>query len=137
MKESTYEKYKLVIDEWFVNGFNGTAAYKKNYPNASINSCDASFRKIYGNTRIEAYVIEKQKELAKELKISIEGQLMELEIIKNQSKKIHKYNDAINAVKEQNKLLGFYRENNEQKTVNLIPILNIDPLEDFIPKSNE
>jgi len=33
--DKTFDKYCLVIDKWFVNGFNGTKAYQKFYPKAS------------------------------------------------------------------------------------------------------
>ena len=58
--EKTLNKYKLVIDEYFVNGFNGTKAYQKFYPESSDETADSNFRSILGNTRIESYVKAKQ-----------------------------------------------------------------------------
>ena len=46
MKQSTIDKYKLVIDEWFVNGWNGTKAYLKYYPNSSDETAATEFYKI-------------------------------------------------------------------------------------------
>lgn len=63
MKDSTFEKYKLVVDEWFVNGFNGTKAYQKFYPEADEETAEANFRKILGNTRVSEYKQKKQEEV--------------------------------------------------------------------------
>ena len=79
MTEKTFNKYKLVIDEYFVNGFNGTKAYKKFYPNSSENTADVGFREVYGNLRIESYLKEKQNQSQQALKTSHEALLSELE----------------------------------------------------------
>lgn len=115
MKESTYKKYCLVIDEWFVNGFNGTKAYQKFYPEASDESADSSFREIVGISRIQEYKRSKQENTSNRLQITLEGQLLELDDLKSLSKDDKRYNEAISAVKEQNKLLGFYEEHNNQR----------------------
>lgn len=61
MKDSTFKKYKLVIDEWFVNGFNGTKAYQQVYPDSTEDTADKGFREIHGIPRIETYVKERHK----------------------------------------------------------------------------
>ena len=55
MTEKTFNKYKLVVDEYFINGFNGTKAYQKFYPKSSENTADVGFREVYGNLRIKTY----------------------------------------------------------------------------------
>lgn len=123
MTEETFNKYKLVIDEWFVNGFNGTKAYQKFYPKATYNTADKGFRDIHGNPRIQEYVKEKQTDTSNKLQITLDNQLIELNDIKAKAKKDDKYSDAINAIKEQNKLLGLYGEHNNQKKTEInIPI---------------
>lgn len=62
MKDSTFQKYCLVVDEWFVNGWNGTAAYQKYYPKASKATADVEFRRILEIPRIKEYVDKKQEE---------------------------------------------------------------------------
>jgi phage terminase small subunit len=116
MTDKTFQKYKLVIDEWLVNSRNGVKAYQKFYPKSKYKSADSNFRKILENTRIAKYVEEKTSETSQKLQISFESQLQDLEDIKGLAKKKSKYGDAISAVKEQNKMLGYYEKDNEQKS---------------------
>ena len=76
MKESTLDKYKLIIDEWFVNGFNGSSAYRKFYPEAK--RADDSFSKIQRIPEIEDYINSKKKAAQKELKVTHQDLLEEL-----------------------------------------------------------
>jgi len=115
ISERTLDKYKLIVDEWFVNGFNGSKAYQKFYPNAKNSTSDSNFRKILGITRIETYVSEKRNSLIEELQITLKRQLFELENLKSLSISDQKYSNAIEAIKEQNRLLGFYAKDNSQK----------------------
>jgi phage terminase small subunit len=77
--ESTFSKYCLVVDEWFVNGWNGTKAYQKFYPDSEYESADASFRKILENPRIDVYVAQKKEDALDTLKTSHKTLLQELE----------------------------------------------------------
>lgn len=122
MTEKTFEKYKMVIDEYFVNGFNGTKAYQKCYPEASDNASDVGFRELYGKLRIQDYVREKETTTADKLQITFENRLVKLEELRIKAEDSERYNDAINAIKEQNKMLGHYKENNVQKRE---PVRNI------------
>ncbi len=122
MKDSTFEKYKLVVDEWFVNGFNGVEAYLKFYPSAEYKSADASFRKILENTRITEYAQSKRETIQKEHNITLAGQLDKLNRLREMAEQREKFGDAINAVKEENKLAALYEEDNRQKN----PLGNIE-----------
>lgn len=115
MKDSTFEKYCLVIDEWFINGFNGTKAYQKFYPKASDETAANKFSELVRIGEIAKYKESKSKNTSNKLQITLESQLLELEDLKRLSKDGEKFNDAINAVKEQNKLLALYKAHNEQK----------------------
>ena len=79
MTDKTFEKYKLVVDEWFVNGFNGTKAYQKFYPKATDETADSKFRELVGKGRIDDYVKSKQNHAQKSLRTSHEVLLQELE----------------------------------------------------------
>ncbi len=63
MTDKTYKKYTLVIDQWFINGFNGVQAYKKIYP--KYNNADKSFRIIHEIPRIKRYIKEKHDQAKK------------------------------------------------------------------------
>ena len=78
MKESTLEKHKLVIDEYFVNGFNGTKAYQSIYPKAKPETAAVEFNSILRIPKIKEYEQQKHKEAQDTLKTSHEGILEEL-----------------------------------------------------------
>lgn len=78
MKESTFEKYKLVVDEWFINGFNGTKAYQKYYPKVSDEAADASFRNILGKTRVKEYKHKKHEEIKQAAKMTLEKAVQQI-----------------------------------------------------------
>lgn len=112
MKESTFEKYCLVIDEWFVNGFNQRQSYKKFYPEASDETADVEMVRILSIPKVIEYKEAKMKNKSEELNITLERQLKRLDDIINGK---GKESDKINAIKEQNKLLALYAEHNSQK----------------------
>jgi len=113
MKDSTYKKYCLMIDEWFVNGFNGTQCYLKFYPECEPVTARINFSKILTFTNIQDYIESKQENKSNELDITFEKQLKRLDVIIDGD---GKEADKINAIKEQNKLLALYEEHNRQKT---------------------
>lgn len=78
MTEKTFEKYKLVIDEWFNNGFNGVKAYQSLYPKAKDETASVEFNKILRIPKIEKYKNQKQEESQKALRTSHESLLEEL-----------------------------------------------------------
>lgn len=114
MKESTFNKYCLIIDFWFTNGFNGTQSYLNFYPDSSYESADSSFRDIVEIPRIKEYIETKRSNTANELDITLSKQLKRLDDIIESSEE--KATDKISAMKEQNKLLALYEEHNRQKT---------------------
>lgn len=123
MKDSTYKKYCLVVDEWFVNGFNGTKSYLKFYVDSSYESADSSFRDIVEIPRIKEYIKTKQSNKSLELDITLTSQLKILSAMI--AEKDIRHVDKINALKEQNKLLALYREHNNQKKTEQTNIINL------------
>lgn len=122
MRDSTFYKYCLVIDEWLVNGFNGTRAYMKFYPDSEKASAESSFREMVAISRIREYKELKQKVTSNELNITLTSQLKVLsDIIATAEKE----SDKINAIKEQNKLLALYKEHNSQQLPTQLTSLTI------------
>ena len=112
MKDSTYKKYCLMIDEWFVNGQNGTKAYQKYNPDSSDENARVRFSEIVTISNIQEYIKTKGKNKSNELDITFDKQLKRLDdIIDSDCKEA----DKINAIKEQNKLLALYEEHNRQR----------------------
>ncbi len=59
VSKKTLDKYKLVIDQWFINGFNGAEAYRKFYPRNK--SPRDGFDKIHTLSYVEKYISEKHQ----------------------------------------------------------------------------
>ena len=112
MKESTYKKYCLLIDEWFVNGRNGTKAYQKYNVDSSDENAANRFMEIVRISEIEDYIKTKSDNKSNELDITLSKQLERLDFIISSGEKD---SDKINAIKEQNKLLALYEEHNRQR----------------------
>jgi phage terminase small subunit len=113
LKESTFKKYCLIVDEWLVNGNNGTKAYKKLHPESSDENAAVRFHDLVRISKIADYIETKRQNKAEELNITLYKQLHRLnDIIDSDAKE----SDKINAIKEQNKLLALYEEHNNQKT---------------------
>lgn len=75
VSKKTLDKYKLVIDQWFINGFNGAEAYRNFYPK-NKNPRDG-FDKIRTLSYIESYISEKHQTAQKILGTSHENLLNE------------------------------------------------------------
>lgn len=115
MKQSTFEKYKLVVDEWFINSFNGTKAYQKYYTKVNDETAAVKFHELVRIGKVNEYKQQKAKDAASKMNITLEGQLFELDRIKALAEDKKSFSDSLNAIKEQNKLLALYKEHNEQK----------------------
>ena len=79
INKNTKLKYERVIDEWFVNGFNGSAAYKKIYPNIKKDTtAKSNFNRIQAIPEMAAYIHLKHNEASRIIEITKEGILIEL-----------------------------------------------------------
>lgn len=65
MKKPTFERYKRVIDEFYINGRNKTKAYQKEYKKSSDDNAITAFQKFLGIPRVLEYFESKEKELQK------------------------------------------------------------------------
>ena len=66
MKDSTYKKYCLVVDESFVNGFNGTKAWQKYYPKSKDETAAIEFNRILRIPKVAKYKESIEKKLSKD-----------------------------------------------------------------------
>ena len=78
MTDKTFEKYKRVVDEWFINGFNGVRAYQKVYPKAKAKTADKRFRTLTEIDRVKEYISKKREKARETLEITHETVLKEL-----------------------------------------------------------
>ena len=78
MTDKTFQKYKLVVDEWFNNGFNGLRAYQKLYPKAKDKTADKRFRELTEKYRVKDYIAQKHEESKIALRTTHEVLLEEL-----------------------------------------------------------
>lgn len=78
LTKETIKKYKMVVDEWFVNDFNGTQAYKKYYPRVKDETATVNFSKLKEQPEIKAYIKDKQNKIAKKVEATHESILREL-----------------------------------------------------------
>lgn len=115
MKDSTLEKHKRVIDDWFVNGRNGTKAYQSIYPDASDENAANRFLEIVRNSEISDYISQKETALSAKLNITIDSILQDLEEAKKIGKDTQDAPIIIKSAEAQAKLLGFYEKHNKQK----------------------
>ena len=113
MKDSTFKKYCLIVDEWLVNGQNGTRAYKKIHTDSSDENAAVRFYDLVRISKVMEYIEEKQKQKSNELNITLDKQIERLNTIIDSDDS--RENDKINAIKEQNKLLALYEDHNRQK----------------------
>ena len=79
LTKNTYQKYCLIVDEWFVNGFNGAAAYRKYYPNVKKDStATTNFSRLQNLPEMKAYIHTKHEEASRKIEMTKEGILQEL-----------------------------------------------------------
>lgn len=79
MKKSTLDKYKMVLSAWAANNFNGSAAYKQFYPDASDRTAEVEFSRILRIPELQAHVEELKNQAQDALRTSHDALLSELE----------------------------------------------------------
>ena len=78
LTKNTLKKYKLVIDEWFNNKFNGKQAYLKYYKNVTGDTATTNFSKIQNYPEVAEYIKEKHKKASSIIEATHEGVLKQL-----------------------------------------------------------
>ena len=117
MSDEAIDKHKLVIDEWSINGFKRIEAYRTQYPDVTDGSASVGFIRMLKNVKLQGYKASKLKGISDLLGITLEDQVVALQEIKEKALESGKFTDATNAMKEQNKLLALYEEDNKQKNI--------------------
>ena len=79
LSSATKKKYKLIIDEWFINGFNGTKAYLKYYKNIKEETATANFSRLQNLEDIIKYIDSKRKKISDASHLEHEDIVKELE----------------------------------------------------------
>lgn len=78
LTKATIKKYKMVVDEWFINDFNGTQAYKKYYPRVKDETATVNFSKLKEQPEIKEYIKAKQDKISKTVEATHASILSEL-----------------------------------------------------------
>ena len=78
LTKKTEQKYRAIIDEWFINEHNGTKAYSKFYSRVKPETAAVNFSRISEIPEIKAYINEKYEEVAKIVETTHKGILQKL-----------------------------------------------------------
>ena len=126
MKDSTFERYCLVVDWWVVNSFNGTKAWQEFYPDTSDEVAAASFVRMLRIDKVAKYKADKMKAASEVLGTSHLEILTELknwlysegkETVKIKLKFVSK-EKAMDVV---TKHIAFFEDHNKQKSGSTTP----------------
>ena len=98
-------KHKAFCDEYLANGMNATQAYKSIYK-VTDKVAGTSGPRLMENVGIRQYLQEERQKLAKQLNITKEELLLDLQEIKNSNKGIRD-GIAMKAIEIINKMSGF------------------------------
>ena len=98
-------KHKAFCDEYLANGMNATQAYKSVYK-VTDKVAGTSGPRLMENVGIRQYLQEERQKLAKQLNITKEELLLDLQEIKNSNKGIRD-GIAMKAIEIINKMSGF------------------------------
>ena len=118
LKESKEMKYRMVVDEYFLNGFDRAQAYMKVYNCNKREYAHSQCAHIFDRDEIKEYVKYKQDKITKkiETKTLINKEYVinkMIDILEESSKETHLYKHAIAAATVINKMLGY---NEAEKT---------------------
>ncbi len=107
-------------------GKDNSEAYRLAYPNSKgkPETIHVNASKLANKTKVALRIKELKKEGEKRSEITFDSQLNDLEKFKQLAAEKERYQDAISAIKEQNKMLGYYEKDNTQKVTNV----NIPPI---------
>lgn len=78
LNDKVLDKYKLMVDEYLINGFNGRQAYKKFNPEASDRTAEVNFSLILSKAEVSDYLDAKKRDISRDIGTSHRAILDEL-----------------------------------------------------------
>ena len=102
---SLTDKQRAFIDEYLVNGFNGTQAYLKVYPDSDLKSAEASASRLLSNVKVEEALKEARKEI-KEMSRMSKAEKLEIAEEIMTDKAGERTLDRLKAMEIHNKMTG-------------------------------
>jgi hypothetical protein len=121
-------KHKAFCDEYLANGMNATQAYKSIYK-VNDKVAGTSGPRLMENVGIKQYLQEQRQIIAKQLNITKEELLLDLQEIKNNNKGIRD-GIAMKAIEIINKMSGFDAPIKQDITISEQPLFTDDESEE-------
>lgn len=118
------DKHEMFCQEYMVNGFNATAAYKKIYQ-VSDKQAESNGSRLMGNDKIKTRLDELKKETQQYYQITKEELLNDLKDIKNSNKGVRD-GIAMKAIEIISKMSGFDAPLKQDITISEQPLLPDD-----------
>ena len=115
------DKHEMFCQEYMVNGFNATAAYKKIYQ-VTDKQAESNGSRLMGNDKIKNRLDELKKETQEYYRISKEELLNDLKDIKNSNKGVRD-GIAMKAIEIISKMSGFDAPLKQDITISEQPLL--------------
>ena len=97
------DSHKAFADEYLINGFNGTQAYKKVYQDASDEAAASNANRLLRNDKVIEYIEEEKKKLKKKARMSKEDKL---DFLETMMKTCKRDTDKLKALEIHNKMTG-------------------------------
>jgi phage terminase small subunit len=106
-KSTILPRHKIFAEEYLTNDMNATRAYCKAFkvkPSKSIHTCAS---RLLSNAKVKAYIDNRKATIARKFNITKDDILRDLMEIKLKAEADGSYSDAIRAIENINKMLGF------------------------------
>ncbi len=78
LTKQAFKKYCMIVDEWFINDFNGKKAYQKHYKSVKDSTASTNFNKIMKHPEVIDYVKQKREDSLQYFDTTHKGILNEL-----------------------------------------------------------
>ena len=130
MKANKQDKHQAFVNEYMVNGRNGKRAYMTVYQVTNEKTAEVNSSKLLGNTKIQALLEVEEAKVAEKYNIKKEDIIKILKDLIDEAIGDKDRGNATQAVKELNKMLGYYADTNTNvtlkgeaaiKTIQIIP----------------